>query len=61
MKKSNADVRERYHLLQSDLIYPILNDGKFETGIRSQWRNMNNQFGFFRTIRDRLDFAFQVQ
>lgn len=45
-EKSNADVIEKYQLLQSDLVYPILNEGKFETGIRSQWRNMNNQFGF---------------
>lgn len=49
-ERSNAFVTEQYALLQSDYIYPIGNDGKVEMGFRSQWRNMNNDFGFSRQV-----------
>lgn len=48
VERSNAYVTEQYALFQSDLIYPIGPDGKIEAGVRSQWRNFNNKFGFSR-------------
>lgn len=45
-EKSKAHIIERYYLAQSDLILPLSNTAKMETGIRSQTRTFNNDFGF---------------
>jgi len=47
-EKSHAFVTEQFFLFQSDYILPIGAEGKLETGVRSQWRNMDNDFGFSR-------------
>lgn len=46
IERSHAYVKERNFLAQSDFIWPISQEGKIETGVRSQQREMNNDFGF---------------
>lgn len=46
MERSNAYVTEKFFLFQTDYIYPFAKEGKIETGFRSQWRNMDNDFGY---------------
>jgi outer membrane receptor protein involved in Fe transport len=46
IERSHALVKEKNVLAQSDFIWPIGKEGKVETGVRSQQREMNNDFGF---------------
>lgn len=52
IEKSHAYVTEHNLLAQSDLIIPVGKDGKFETGVRSQQRQMLNRFGFSELIEN---------
>ncbi len=50
LERSHAYVTEKFYLMQSDFIYPVFENGKLETGVRSQWRIFHNDFGFSRQI-----------
>lgn len=45
-EKTNDKTIENYQLFQSDFIYPIFEKGKFETGIKSQWKQIDNDFEY---------------
>lgn len=55
IEKSHAFVTEKFGLFQSDFIYPVGLDGKVEAGVRSQWRNLDNRFGFSRLAGSEWD------
>lgn len=51
-EKSKAYVTQHYFLAQSDFIIPFGEQGKIETGVRTQLRNYDNEFGFQEMILD---------
>lgn len=51
-ERSHAYVTEKNLLAQSDLVLPIGKNGKFETGVRTQQRQMYNRFGFSELVED---------
>lgn len=52
IENSVADVIETNLMVQSDLIIPFGQEGKFETGVRTQQREMVNKFGFSQLLND---------
>ena len=55
-EKSHAYIVERMFQGQSDLVIPFAKEGKFEAGLRSQQRQMNNDFGFGQRVENNWNY-----
>jgi ferric enterobactin receptor len=52
VQRSNNDEKQRSTVLTADYVHPINKDGKFETGLRSQIRNIGNDYLVEELVND---------